>query len=67
MTDRTLQAIEVSRRIMRGEIVVELTRADLAHAIVELATTAPCNPTSACAMHGRCWTHSEWVDDWSTS
>lgn len=41
MTDRTLQAIEVARRIARGEIVVELTRQDLADAIVELAGGRP--------------------------
>lgn len=41
MTDRTLQAIEVARRIARGEIVVEFTREDLAHALVELAGGRP--------------------------
>ena len=23
----------------------------------------PCEPAGACAAHGRCWTHSEWVDE----
>lgn len=23
----------------------------------------PCEPAEACATHGRCWTHSEWVDE----
>jgi hypothetical protein len=23
----------------------------------------PCSPPDACATHGRCWTHSEWVDE----
>lgn len=23
----------------------------------------PCEPPGACAGHGRCWTHSTWVDD----
>jgi len=41
MTDQTLQAIEVARRIVRGEIVAELSRQDLAHAIVELAGGRP--------------------------
>jgi hypothetical protein len=22
----------------------------------------PCSPPDACATHGRCWTHSEWID-----
>ncbi len=22
-----------------------------------------CAPPNACATHGRCWTHSEWVDE----
>lgn len=22
-----------------------------------------CNPPRACETHGRCWTHSVWVDD----
>lgn len=22
----------------------------------------PCDPPEACASHGRCWTHSEWLD-----
>jgi len=22
-----------------------------------------CDPPEACATHGRCWTHSEWVDE----
>lgn len=22
----------------------------------------PCQPENACAEHGRCWAHSEWVD-----
>jgi hypothetical protein len=26
-------------------------------------TAAPCDPPGACSSHGRCWTHSEWVDD----
>ena len=23
----------------------------------------PCSPPEACATHGRCWTHSEWIDE----
>ena len=23
----------------------------------------PCNPPEACTTHGRCWTHSEWIDE----
>jgi len=23
----------------------------------------PCQPPGACASHGQCWTHSEWVDE----
>lgn len=23
----------------------------------------PCSPPDACATHGRCWTHSEWIDE----
>lgn len=23
----------------------------------------PCAPPDACSTHGRCWTHSEWVDE----
>lgn len=22
----------------------------------------PCQPLDACATHGRCWIHSEWID-----
>jgi hypothetical protein len=25
-------------------------------------SSEPCSPPSACADHGRCWTHSEWID-----
>lgn len=23
----------------------------------------PCDPPSACLTHGRCWTHSEWINE----
>lgn len=23
----------------------------------------PCDPSGACAKDGRCWTHSEWLDE----
>lgn len=23
----------------------------------------PCSPPDACATHGRCWTHSTWIDE----
>lgn len=23
----------------------------------------PCDPPGACAKDGRCWTHSEWIDE----
>lgn len=23
----------------------------------------PCSPPEACTTHGRCWTHSEWIDE----
>jgi hypothetical protein len=26
-------------------------------------STEPCDPPNACADHGRCWTHSAWIDE----
>jgi hypothetical protein len=41
VTEQTLQVIEAARRIVRGEVVVEFSRQDLAEAIVELAGGRP--------------------------
>jgi hypothetical protein len=26
-------------------------------------SSQPCNPLDACSTHGRCWTHSKWIDE----
>lgn len=51
MTTEMQRAIEVAKRIVRGEVVVELTREDLAHVIVDLVAEMD---RLVFALHRRC-------------